>query len=44
MYFTHQTKFNDDIKFQYYKKKIKNLSDKMVGFCNYKSFATKWVK
>jgi len=41
MHFTCQTKVNDDMEFQYYKKIKKNLIDKMIRFCNYMSFVTK---
>jgi hypothetical protein len=32
MHFTHHTKVNDDMKFHYYKKKIKFKSLKQLGF------------
>jgi hypothetical protein len=32
MHFTHQTKVNDDMEFQYYKNFLKNLINKIARF------------
>jgi hypothetical protein len=40
----HHTKVNDDMKFHYYKKKFKILIIKIIVLCNWRSFATKWMK
>jgi hypothetical protein len=41
---TCHTKVDDDLEFQYYKKIKKILFEKIIGFYNFMSFATKWMK